>query len=140
LTTRWDEAGDRVRKEIEILLNRSAEAWSAGNLDLFMECYENSADTIYLCGSEGSTSPRVVVGYSAIRNMYAERFDAGGAAMGFLGIEVLRVSLLGAEHALVVGSYSLDGAASSRPGRSGLCSLLFHRTDRGWRISADHTS
>jgi ketosteroid isomerase-like protein len=140
LTTRWDEAGDRVRREIEILLDRSAGAWSAGDLDLFMECYENSPDTIYLCGSEDGTPARMVVGYSAIRSMYAERFGAGGVAMGILGIEVLRVSLLGAGHALVVGSYSLGGATSPRVDRNGLCSLVLHHTDRGWRISADHTS
>jgi uncharacterized protein (TIGR02246 family) len=135
LTTRTDDASGSVHREIETLLNRSAAAWSAGDLDEFMECYENSADTIYL------TATRIVAGYAEIRSMYAQRFGAGSdRSMGILGIKVVRVTLLGTEHALVVGSISLEGVAASREDHKGVCSLILHKTTRGWRISADHTS
>lgn len=127
MTTRTDDASGSVHREIEALLNRSAAAWSAGNLDEFMECYENSADTIYL------TATRIVAGYAEIRSMYAQRFGAGSErSMGILAIEVVRVTLLGTEHALAVGSIRGD--------HKGVCSLILHKTTRGWRISADHTS
>jgi len=126
-----DDASGPVRREIETLLNRSAAAWSAGDLDEFMECYENSADTIYL------TATRIVAGYAEIRSMYAQRFGAGSdRSLGILGIEVVRVTLLGTEHALAVGSISLEGVSNHK----GVCSLILHKTTRGWRISADHTS
>lgn len=132
MTTRTDDASGPVHREIEALLNRSAAAWSAGDLDEFMECYENSADTIYL------TATRIVAGYAEIRSMYAQRFGAGSErSMGILAIEVVRVTLLGSEHALAVGSISLEGV---RGGHKGVCSLILHKTSRGWRISADHTS
>jgi uncharacterized protein (TIGR02246 family) len=135
LTTRTDDASGSVHREIETLLNRSAAAWSAGDLDEFMECYENSADTIYL------TATRIVAGYAEIRSMYAQRFGAGSdRSMGILGIEVVRVTLLGTEHALAVGSISLEGVTASREDHKGVCSLILHKTTKGWRISADHTS
>jgi uncharacterized protein (TIGR02246 family) len=130
-----DDASGSVHREIETLLNRSAAAWSAGDLDEFMECYENSADTIYL------TSTRIIGGYAEIRSMYAQRFGAGSdRSMGILGIEVVRVIPLGTDHALVVGSYSLEGVAAFGEDHKGVCSLILHKTTRGWRISADHTS
>lgn len=135
MTTRTDDASGSVHREIEALLNRSAAAWSAGDLDEFMECYENSPDTIYL------TATRIVAGYAEIRSMYAQRFGAGSdQSMGILGIKVVRVTLLGAVHALAVGSFSLGGVTTSREDHKGVCSLILHKTTRGWRISADHTS
>jgi hypothetical protein len=128
LTTRRDDASGSVHREIEDLLNRSAVAWSAGDLDAFMECYENSPDTIYL------STTGIVAGYAGIRAMYAERFGTGrDQSMGELGIKVIRVTVLGADHALVIGSYSLQE-------HTGVCSLIVRKTSRGWRISADHTS
>jgi uncharacterized protein (TIGR02246 family) len=134
LTTR-DDASGSVHREIEELLNRSAIAWSAGDLDAFMECYEDSPDTIYL------TATRIVAGYSGIRAMYAERFVAGsGQVMAALEIKVIRLVPLGADHAMVIGSYSLEGVAASAQDHTGMCSLVLHKTAQGWRISADHTS
>ena len=135
MTTRTDDASGSVHREIETLLNRSAAAWSAGDLDEFMECYENSADTIYL------TATRIVAGYAEIRSMYAQRFGAGSdQSMGILGIKVVRVTLLGTDHALAVGSFSLESVTASGGDHTGVCSLILHKTAGGWRISADHTS
>src|SRR3954468_17238234 len=113
-----------MRQEIEDLLRRSAAAWSAGNLDAFMECYEESPDTLYLSGS------RFVSGYEGIRNMYAERF---GGRMGSLKISILEIKPIETSHAMLVGTYSLGVY-------NGNCLLVLRKTARGWRISADHTS
>jgi len=113
-----------MREEIESLLSRSAAAWSAGDLNAFMECYENSPDTVYL------SATGCVSGYAAIRAMYAERF---GQSMGSLKIKVLKVQAIETSHAFVVGSYVLNE-------QGGMCSLILRATGSGWRISADHTS
>jgi ketosteroid isomerase-like protein len=52
----------------------------------------------------------------------------------------VRVTLLGTDHALAVGSFSLEGVTAFREDHTGVCSLILHKTARGWRISADHTS
>jgi hypothetical protein len=133
VSTRWDDAGSAVRDDIREVLERSAAAWSAGDLDTFMACYEDSPDTIYL------TASRIVCGYSAIRSMYAERFGAdAGNSMGSLTVKLVRVIRVGAEHVLAVGLYSLQDVQVSD--RRGMCSLLLHDTAAGWRICADHTS
>jgi ketosteroid isomerase-like protein len=113
-----------MRQEIEDLLSRSAAAWSAGDLDGFMACYEESPATLYL------SATRVIRGYEAIRTMYAERFDG---AMGSLQIKVLQIEPIEKHHALLVGTYSLGVY-------NGNCLLVLRNTAGGWRISADHTS
>jgi uncharacterized protein (TIGR02246 family) len=135
VSTRWDNAGSVVHSEIKGVLERSAAAWSAGDLDTFMACYEDSPDTVYL------TATQIVSGYAAIRSMYAERFGAGdGNSMGELTVKLLRVTRIGSEHVLAVGLYSLQGVELSAGRHTGMCSLLLHKTASGWRICADHTS
>jgi ketosteroid isomerase-like protein len=125
-----------VHGEIKGVLERSAAAWSAGDLDTFMACYEDSPDTIYL------TATQIVSGYADIRSMYAGRFGAeDGKSMGDLTVKLLRVTRVGSEHVLAVGVYSLQGVEVSAGGQhTGMCSLVLHNTANGWRICADHTS
>ena len=135
VSTRWDNAGSVVHSEIKGVLERSAAAWSAGDLDTFMACYENSPDTIYL------TATQIVSGYADIRSMYAERFGAeGGHSMGDLTVKLLRVTRIGSQHVLAVGLYSLQGVEFAEGRHTGMCSLVLHNTADGWRICADHTS
>lgn len=135
MNTRWDDAGRAVDSEIKGVLERGAAAWSAGDLDTFMACYEDSPDTIYL------TATQIVSGYAAIRSMYAERFGADDAnSMGVLTVKLLRVTRIGSEHMLAVGLYSLEGVEVSQGRHTGMCSLVLHNTAAGWRICADHTS
>src|SRR5438045_7119104 len=109
-----------MRQEIEALLSRSAAAWTAGDLDAFMECYEDAPDTVYL------SSTQLVSGYAAIRAMYAERF---GQTTGRLEFNVLQLKPIESSHVLVVGSCRLDG-------QSGNWSLLLRQTTLAWRLSA----
>jgi len=112
-----------MRQEIEALLSRSAAAWSAGDLDAFMECYEDEPDTVYV------SSTQFVSGYAAIRAMYAERF---GRTIDRLEFNVLQLKPIETSHVLVVGSFRVAG-------QSGNWSLLLRKIAQGWRISADHT-
>jgi hypothetical protein len=135
VSTRGENAGSVVHGEIKGVLERSAAAWSAGDLDTFMACYEDSPDTIYL------TATQIVSGYADIRSMYAERFGAeDGKSMGDLTVRLLRVTRIGSEHVLAVGVYSLQGVEVSAGQHAGMCSLVLHKGADGWRICADHTS
>jgi len=127
-------APDRERAAIQAVLDASSAAWSAGDLDRFMTCYENAPTTSYVSGT------RFVQGYRAIRDMYAERFGGGSrAAMGQLRIEIVDLRLLGSEHAYVIGRFHLHRAAADGGDATGPTTLLFHRTAAGWRIIADHS-
>jgi uncharacterized protein (TIGR02246 family) len=123
-----------ARAGIQATFDASAAAWSAGDLDRFMTCYENAPTTSYVSGT------RFVQGYQAIRSMYAERFGGGSKAkMGQLSLEILDLRLLGDGHAYVVGRFHLHRAPADGGDASGLTTLVFHRTPAGWRIIADHS-
>lgn len=123
-----------IRIAVQAVLEASAAAWTAGDLDGFMTSYENAPTTSYV------NSTRFVQGYQAIRAMYGERFGGGSkAAMGRLSIEILDVKVLDADHAYVIGRFHLHRAPADGGDASGPTTLLFHRTAAGWRIIADHS-
>lgn len=132
MITERHDTDDAVYQAIQHVLEQSARAWSAGNLDAFMQCYENSPETVYL------SSTQVVYGYSAIHSMYAERLG-GTEPTQPLNMTLLHVSQLGAKHALAIGRFTL-GSGEPAASQTGVWSLVLHNTDAGWRICADHTS
>jgi len=125
---------DAPRVAVQAALDASAAAWSAADLDRFMTVYENSPDTVYVGGG------KMTRGYAAIRDMYAARFGGGSAAaMGQLSIEILDFRLVDRDHAFVVGRFHLHREAQAGGDASGLTTLLFRRSAKGWHILADHS-
>jgi len=140
VTARRNDADDAVYQEIRRVLEQSATNWSAGNLEGFMECYEDSPDTVYLSAAQ------VVYGYRSIHDMYAQRLGMTGEGRASpaqpiqpLTMTLLQITRMGPEHALAIGRYALASADSVAP-RAGIWSLVLHNTACGWRICADHTS
>ncbi|MDR3511802.1 MAG: SgcJ/EcaC family oxidoreductase [Caulobacteraceae bacterium] len=123
--------GDRAA--VARVLEDSAEAWSAGDLDRFMGCYEDSEATSYI------KADGVVRGYRAIHDMYAARFT-GASAMGKLLMNILDFRPLGPRYALVTGRFRLERPPAAGGEASGIFTLVFHKSAAGWRIVSDHTS
>lgn len=127
-------AAEPARTAVQSVLDASAAAWSAGELDRFMECYERGPGTTYV------GSGKVVHGYEAIRSMYAGRFGSGDrAAMGLLTLEIVDFRQLGPDHAYVIGRFRIERDAAHGGPASGPTTLVFKRTRAGWRIIADHS-
>lgn len=122
------------RQAIATVLDRSAAAWTRGDLDGFMACYEDGPATTYI-RPDGP-----VRGAAAIRAMYAARFKPGGRGMGRLTTELLDARSLGADYALVTGRYRLERTAADGGEAHGVFTLVFKRGPSGWRIISDHTS
>lgn len=123
-----------ARAAVQSVLDASAAAWSAGELDRFMECYERVPGTTYVGGG------KVVHGYDAIRSMYADRFGGGDRmSMGTLTLQIVDFRQVGPDHAYVIGRFHLERDVAHGGAASGLTTLLFHRTSAGWRIAADHS-
>ena len=122
------------RQAIGAVLDRSAAAWTRGDLDGFMACYEDAPDTSYV-RPDGP-----VRGAAAVRAMYAARFRPGGRGMGRLSTELLDVRHLGVDYALVTGRYHLARTAAEGGEAHGVFTLVFRRDPSGWRIISDHTS
>lgn len=123
-----------VRAEVQQVLEASALAWSRGDLDGFMHCYEDAPSTTYL------KRDGVVEGYKAIHDMYAARFGGDTASLGRLSMSLLNVRTLGSDFALVTGRYVLQRPAAAGGEAGGLFTLVFRRSAAGWRIISDHTS
>ena len=123
--------GNGLQAEMELLFDRSARDWNAGDLDGFMSDYARDSMTSYV--SRGA----VRYGIDRIRANYASRF-APGAARDSLRFETLVARPLGDDHALVTARYILhrDGKTTA----SGPFSVIMERRTDGWKILHDHTS
>jgi len=122
-------------RQIETLFEHCTSAWNAGDLPGFLQCYDTSARTSYLSGAQ------IVVGYEAIENLYATRLGARGpAAMGNLRMSLLRVALLGRDHAHAIGRFVLTREEALGGAEQGIFSVVLQQSSLGWRIVADHTS
>ncbi len=117
--------------QIQTLLDRSAEAWNAGDLEGFMATYDRSPSTTYAGADE------VLAGWEEIRSHYAPRFRPG-AERDSLHFESLRTRPLGQRHALAVARYVLhrDGEITA----TGRFTLVVVRIEGDWRIIHDHSS
>jgi uncharacterized protein (TIGR02246 family) len=119
---------------VQAVLNASAAAWSSGDLDRFMACYDKAPTITYV------NATHLLHGYDAIRAMYAERFGGGtSAAMGQLTLEIVDFRMIGDANAYVVGRFHLHRDAAHGGDATGPTTLLFKRTPAGWRIIADHS-
>ncbi len=75
-------------------------------------------------------------GWQETLDRYKQRYP-DRAAMGSLTFSDLDITVVSADAAVVFGRWRLI-TAKGEP--NGLFTLLFRRTDAGWRIVADHTS
>lgn len=105
-------------------------AWNSGSVRGFMDGYWRSDSLAFLSG--GSVRRGWQDAYYAYVRGYPDE-----ATMGVLSFTDLTVRPLSARHALVWGRWGLR-RADDAPG--GLFSLLFERTDTGWKVVHDHTS
>lgn len=123
-------AQDETRPQIEKILADQAAAWNRGDLDGFMEGYAKLPNLRF--ASEGS----VTYGWQQTLDHYKQRY-ASRAAMGTLDFSGLDIDVLSPDAALAFGRWRLK---TDQGEPHGLFTLLFRRTEAGWRIVADHTS
>ena len=123
-------AQDEAKPQIEKILADQAAAWNRGDIDGFMEGYAKLPSLRF--ASEGT----VTYGWQQTLDRYRQHY-ASRAAMGTLTFSDLDTNVLSPEAALVFGHWKLT---TDHGTPNGLFTLLFRKTDAGWRIVADHTS
>jgi len=119
-----------LRAAIEGVLRAQQEAWNEGDVDAFVEHYWKSDDVTF---SSGGKTTR---GWDEMARGYRERYPTR-EAMGQLEFGDLEITPLGAEAALVLGSWRLE--RESEP-VAGNFSLVFQKIEGRWVIAHDHTS
>ena len=119
-------------QDAKAILDTQAAAWNRGDLDAFVETYENSKAITFL-GKELS------YGRDAVLARYKRNYNTP-EKMGKLRFEVLTVRPLGKDHAMVLGKFFLTRSAAGGGDASGHFTLLLHKGPGGWKIIHDHTS
>jgi ketosteroid isomerase-like protein len=116
---------------IKVLLAQEA-AWNRGDIDSFAKAYKDSPDTIFL-------THQVSRGYAGLIEQYRRDYPTK-AAMGTLSFSELEVHPLDENFAVCIGKYQLERSKKDGGHAEGLFSLVFEKTDKGWKIIIDHTT
>ena len=117
---------------IRSVLDSQQAAWNRGDVEAFMSGYEAS-DSIRFVGAT------ITRGYRHVLENYHRRYSSK-EKMGQLTFSAIEVVPLGAEYASVLGKWHLDRSPEAGGEVGGFFTLLFRKTDNGWKIILDHTS
>lgn len=117
--------------ELRALLDQSARAWNAGDLDGFMVTYARDSATTFM------TARGPIYGYDSIRARYAPRFEPG-AERDSLRFTDLVVRVLDADYAIATVRYVLERGDSVTA--TGPFTVVLRHQRQGWRMIHDHTS
>jgi uncharacterized protein (TIGR02246 family) len=116
---------------IKVLLAQEA-AWNKGDLAGFASGYKDAPDTLFI-------THQVSRGYAGLIDEYKRDYPTQ-AAMGTLVFSELEVRSLDENFAVVIGKYHLDRNRKEGGPADGIFSLVFEKTDKGWKIIIDHTT
>lgn len=122
------------RDELDIVkvLIGQEHAWNAGDIEGFMKGFKESPDTLFI-GREVEKGYRQI--FEDYRRDYATR-----TSMGTLTYAELEVTPLGDTYAICTGRYHVDRGRKDGGPAEGLFSIVFEKTDQGWKIVLDHTT
>jgi uncharacterized protein (TIGR02246 family) len=113
------------------VLHAQAAAWNRGDLAAFMDAYAKIDNLVFTSGGH------VRKGWQDAFDHYKAKYATAPKSMGHLVFEITQIDPVGADAAVVLGTWNLT--ESVQPG-SGVFSLVFERRPEGWRIIHDHTS
>lgn len=115
---------------IRAVIEAQRVAWNQGSVEGYMDGYARSPDTVFVSGDN------VTHGWQTVFEHYKKSYDSR-EKMGVLTFSDLEVTVLGKDAAVVVGRWHLQRAKDEPHGRF---TLIFRKTNQGWKIVHDHTS
>lgn len=116
-------------EQIKQVLYKSAEDWSEGNIEEFMEAYWKS-DKLQFIGASGIT-----YGWQQTLESYKKGYPTKDHT-GKLTFEILSVDYLAKNLYTLIGKYKLEREIGEA---NGIFSLLFKKIDNKWVIISDHS-
>ena len=124
------QAEDRNVAAVRAVIEAQAAAWNRGDVAGYMEGYAKEETTTFVSGDT------VTRGWQTVLERYKSRYDTR-EKMGTLAFSELEFKPLSEFYLLVTGRWQLTRASDTPRGRF---TLIFRRTNAGWRIVHDHTS
>lgn len=125
-----DKQKAKIMSEIEKVMTDQVAAWNRGDIEGFMDGYWKSEEMRFVSGNS------ISMGWQAALDRYKRNYDTK-EKMGFLTFSDSVVTVLDKNNAYVFGRWTLK-RESDEP--TGLFTLVFRKTDDGWKIIHDHTS
>ena len=123
-----------TRQELDVIkvLLAQESAWNRGDLTAFAGSYKDAPDTLFI-------THQVSRGYAGLLDEY-KHDSPNKAAMGTLTYSDLEVRSLDDNYAVAIGKYHLDRGKKEGGPADGIFSLVFEKTEAGWKIIIDHTT
>ena len=117
-------------KEITSLLKAQDEAWNRGDLDRFLEPYDDTGKLVFL-------STALIRSPKDLKQKYEKRYGDGGSDFGKLSFSELQVEELSPGLARAWGKWTVQGKDNTS---NGWFTLILQKQNGQWRIIHDHSS
>lgn len=121
---------DKEVAAVRAVIEAQQAAWNRGDIEGFMDGYAREETTTFVSGDT------VTRGWQTVHDRYKARYDTR-EKMGTLAFTELEFKPLSEFYMMAVGRWQLTRDADTPRGRF---TLIFRRTNAGWRIVHDHTS
>ena len=115
---------------VRAVLEAQAAAWNRGDIANYMDGYERAETTTFISGDT------ITRGWQTVHDRYRKSYDTR-EKMGTLAFDELEIKLLSQFYATASGRWQLTRAGDQPHGRF---TLIFRRTNVGWRIVHDITT
>ncbi len=120
----------KIAAAVRAVLDAQRDAWNRGDIPGYMDGYDRSSDTVFVSGDS------VTRGWQTVLERYQKSYDSR-EKMGTLTFSELEITPIGKDAAVVLGKWQLQTAKGEPHGRF---TLIFRKTQNGWKIIHDHTS
>lgn len=115
---------------VRAVLEAQKDAWNRGDIAGYMAGYDRSLNTTFVSGDNVSR------GWQTVHDRYQKNYNSR-EKMGSLTFSDLEVTVVSKDAAVMLGRWHLSRATDEPHGRF---TLIFRKTQQGWRIIHDHTS
>jgi ketosteroid isomerase-like protein len=122
--------GPADEEAVRAVLATQEDAWNRGDIEGFMAGYARSDALVFTSGGN------IRRGWQETHDKFVARYGAAKDTMGHLAFAILGVQSVGADGAVVLGRWSLDGPNAGK----GVFSVILERQPTGWKVIHDHTS
>jgi ketosteroid isomerase-like protein len=129
MATRRFEPSDRTA--ITAVIEGQSAAWNRGDLAGYFDGYAKIEGLVFTSGGT------VTHGWQASFDRFQKKYATDKSGMGQLKFEILSIDPVGADGAIVLGSWHLTGSPHDG---EGIFTLVMERRPEGWRVIHDHTS
>ena len=111
------------------LLEDQRQAWNRGDLNEYMQGY-NQSDSLLFVGKSGPQ-----YGWNNTLKNYKKSYP-NKSAMGYLSFDIKEIKMIAADHAFVLGAWHLK-RENDEP--KGYFTLLVKKIQGQWKVIADHS-